>query len=131
MNTPISGLIIDDDPEICSLFEIVCQTYNLTTLSVKTLKEAKNELDKFIPVFIVLDNSLPDGKGIDFINYLQFTFPCVKVIFCSADDFENELSNRKIAVHAVLKKPFFISNLKLIIEGISKPVSSNDIQSYP
>lgn len=119
MRTHITVLIIDDDPEICSLFEVVFSTYNATTISAKTLGEAQKMLDKFIPSCIVLDNSLPDGKGLDFMNYLLRTFPCTKVIFCSGDDFETEIKRRGLNVHAVLKKPFMINDLHALIKDIA------------
>lgn len=131
MKTCISVLIIDDDPDICSLFESFFKPLHLSTISVNTLREAAIKLDKFIPAFIILDNSLPDGKGIDFINYIANNCPGVKIVVCSADNLEEELKSRATKVHLILKKPFMFKELLPIVNNmISAPILQNDIQGF-
>lgn len=121
MKTCISVLIIDDDPDICSLFESFFKSLHLSTISANTLREAVIKLDQFVPAFIILDNSLPDGKGIDFINYVVTNCPSVKIIVCSADDLKEELEKRAAKVHLILKKPFMFKELHSIdlFSGVS------------
>lgn len=107
-------MIIDDDPDICSLFESFFRPLHISTISANTLKEAVLRLEQFVPALIILDNSLPDGKGIDFIKHLASNIPEAKVIICSADDLEEELKNRAAKVHLILKKPFMYKELRSI-----------------
>lgn len=132
MKTRISVLIIDDDPDICVLLESFFNSYNLSSVSVNTLEAAKVRLNKIIPMFIILDNSLPDGKGINFINYFKSSIPDVKIIVCSADDLEEELKRQAVNVYSVIKKPFLFKELQT---NIAYPallsVFVDDYKSFP
>lgn len=131
MKTCISALIIDDDPDICSILEAFFKSNHLSSISVNTLKEAAIKLNQHIFSFIILDNSLPDGKGIDFIKHLASNIPEAKVIICSADDLEEELKIRAAKVHLILKKPFLFKEFAPILNNLrSVPVIAEDIQSF-
>jgi response regulator of citrate/malate metabolism len=82
-------------------------------------------------MFIILDNSLPDGKGIDFINYFKSNIPEVKIIVCSADDLEEELKRQAVNVYSVIKKPFLFKEL---ISSIVYPALlsvADDFKNFP
>lgn len=107
-------LIVDDDPDIQILFESVFDFYNISPVKVATLSMAKNELDKFIPQLMVLDNSLPDGKGVEFIDFLNEKYPCIRIILFTGDRlniYQNNL-NEKILMY--VEKPSIQPILNII-----------------
>ena len=79
-------LIVDDEPDVCFLFEKILRKRNLRSGSANNLADATSLIEKRRPYLIFLDNSLPDGKGIDFIPYLKSHYPHTKVIMVTAND---------------------------------------------
>ena len=79
-------LIVDDEPDICFLLSNILRRRNVDTGVAGSLAEATMELSSRIPNVIFLDNSLPDGKGIEFIQYVKNNYPLIKVIMVTAND---------------------------------------------
>jgi two-component system, OmpR family, response regulator len=79
-------LIVDDEPDICFLFGRILHKRNLKTGYASNLAEATSFLEADPPSLIFLDNSLPDGQGIDFIPYLKKNYPSTRVIMVTAND---------------------------------------------
>ena len=79
-------LIVDDEQDICFLFEKILRKRNIQTGYANNLADAASQIEKRRPYLIFLDNSLPDGKGIDFIQYLKSRYPYTKVILVTAND---------------------------------------------
>jgi two-component system, OmpR family, response regulator len=79
-------LIVDDEPDVCFLFSRILRGRNLKTEYAGNLAEAGLALMGDPPSLIFLDNSLPDGQGIDFIPFLKKNYPGVRVIIITAND---------------------------------------------
>ena len=79
-------LIVDDEPDICFLLSNILRRRNVDTGVAGSLAEATMELSARIPNVIFLDNSLPDGKGVEFIQYVKDHYPLTKVIMVTAND---------------------------------------------
>ncbi|HPG10340.1 MAG TPA: response regulator [Chitinophagaceae bacterium] len=75
MAEPLFILIVDDSPAFTSRMESILEEvrtpYNISVLS--TCGEAKSFIlnSDPIPDFILLDMNLPDGTGIDVLNYIK------------------------------------------------------------
>lgn len=81
-------LIVDDEPDICFLLGRILRKRNLLSDSANNLAQAAEAIRKAPPSLIFLDNSLPDGQGIDFIPYLKSHFPEIRVVMVTANDTE-------------------------------------------
>lgn len=79
-------LIVDDEPDICFLFGKILQKRNLRTDFAKNLAEASYSVINDPPSLIFLDNSLPDGQGIDFIPFLKDHYPGTRIVLITAND---------------------------------------------
>jgi DNA-binding NtrC family response regulator len=79
-------LIVDDEPDICFLFEKILRKRNLQTGYANNLADATTLIEKRRPYLVFLDNSLPDGRGIDFIPYLKTHYPYTRVVVVTAND---------------------------------------------
>jgi two-component system OmpR family response regulator len=79
-------LIIDDEPDICFLFDRILHKRNLKTGYAYNLAEAARAMYADTPSLVFLDNNLPDGQGIDFIPYLKLHYPDTRVIVVTAND---------------------------------------------
>ena len=79
-------LVVDDEPDICFLFEKILRKRNLHPGFAKNLADASILIENKHPYLIFLDNSLPDGKGIEFIPYLKSKCPAARVVMVTAND---------------------------------------------
>ncbi|MEO7524353.1 MAG: response regulator [Ferruginibacter sp.] len=79
-------LIIDDETDICYLLSTLLKQKNLDTQFVNSLSDAAVALKKETPELIFLDNHLPDGLGMNFIEYIKLHYPTSKIIMITAHD---------------------------------------------
>ena len=70
MTTP-TALIIDDEPDIRELLEITLGRMNLQTRSACNVKEAYQWLAREPFALCLTDMRLPDGTGLDIIEFVQ------------------------------------------------------------
>ncbi len=101
-------LIIDDDLDMCTLLSRILKTRdNVETKYVNSLSEATETLKYEDPTLMFLDNHLPDGIGMNYIEYVKETHPKTKIIMITAHD---TASDRKSALafgaDAFIGKPF-------------------------
>ena len=79
-------LIIDDETDICYLLSTLLKQKNLETEYVNTLSDATLALRKETPEIIFLDNHLPDGLGMNYIEYIKNNYPSSKIVMITAHD---------------------------------------------
>lgn len=88
-------LLVDDDRDFCLLLQSILDDKKFLITSAHTLKDAREQLLKIGPDIILLDNLLPDGKGIDFLDNIFDHHPFAQVIMVSGDN------NTKVRLRAV------------------------------
>ena len=76
-------LVVEDEGEMGLLLNLILSEKDLELDYVNNLLAADEYLQKEKPSIIILDNKLPDGFGVDFINYLKKKYPDVKIIMIS------------------------------------------------
>ena len=64
-------LVVEDEGEMGLLLNLILCERNFELDYVNNLLSAEEYLQKQHPSVIILDNKLPDGFGVDFINYLN------------------------------------------------------------
>lgn len=100
-------LIIEDEGDICFLLNIILKGKQIDLEHVNTLAQAKIFLKEETPSLVFLDNSLPDGRGLDFIEYIKLNYPSVKIVmitaYHSASEREKALAQ---GADIFLEKPF-------------------------
>ncbi len=79
-------LIVDDEPDVCILFDRILRDRNMKAEYARNLAEAGIALLGDPPEMIFLDNCLPDGQGIDYIPFLKEKYPATRVIVVTAND---------------------------------------------
>ena len=73
-------LIIEDEADICLLLNIILKEDAVEVEHVNNLANAKEFLIKEQPSVILLDHKLPDGHGLDFVEYLRINYPAIKIV---------------------------------------------------
>lgn len=115
MNTKLTALIIDDDSDLCFMLGEVFRSKNFDVATVSTLDDAKSALMSQSPTIIILDNSLPDGKGSEFLPFLVKTCPYSKVFLISGD-YESVAEEFPGITHFI-HKPFTLSTFRSAIDS--------------
>jgi two-component system response regulator PilR (NtrC family) len=106
-------LFVDDEPDILQLLEIALARMNLNTLSAKTLKDAKAILKTSEPDLCLTDMRLPDGNGLELVEYVQ--------------QLDRELPVAVITAHGSVEAA--IDALKLgAFDFVSKPVALDKLR---
>jgi len=83
----LKALIIDDETDICYLLGNILRQRNYHTTYASSLTEAGKLLESqndFTLIF--LDNHLPDGYGISFINRVKEKIPYAQLVMITAHD---------------------------------------------
>ena len=112
-------LIIDDEVDTCYLIGLILNKKNLNSSCATTLAEAKTALKRQSPSLIFLDNQLPDGWGIDFIEFIKMTNPESKIILYSAFSTpETRKSALGRGADFIMNKPFTTMALELAVDDM-------------
>jgi DNA-binding response OmpR family regulator len=99
------ALVIEDDGEMGLLLNILLDEKQWELDYVRDLLSAVDYLDKEEPSFVILDNKLPDGFGVDFISYLKNKYPAIKIIMISGFGSVRDVALENGA-DVFLEKPF-------------------------
>ncbi len=78
------ALIVDDEPDIRELLEITLGRMKLDTCSARNLKEARDCLARERIDLCLTDMRLPDGTGMELVQYIQQRHPQVPVAMITA-----------------------------------------------
>lgn len=115
----MKALIIDDEIDICYLLSGILKQKNCQTHYVNNLADAVVELRNSSPVIIFLDNHLPDGLGIEFVDHIKRNYPSIKIIMITAYD---TIADRQLAINKgvdiFIGKPFTKEAINNALEAI-------------
>ena len=100
-------LIIEDEGDICLLLNIMLKGKDIDLEHVNSLSKAKEYLENETPSLVMLDNKLPDGLGMDFIQFIKKNYPSIKIVMISG--FHPDLTKDLALTNGAdiyLEKPF-------------------------
>ena len=118
-NDNLKVLIIDDETDICYLLSTLLKQKNLETDFVNNLSDAALALKKETPEIIFLDNHLPDGLGLNFIEYIRSHYPEVKIVVITAHDTADARKHAmKEGAHSFIGKPFTRDTIYKTVEQL-------------
>jgi DNA-binding response OmpR family regulator len=110
-------LIVDDEPDICYFLSRSLSKRGFVTAFSYNLGEAEKELKTNEPNIILLDNHLPDGRGIDFAHKITHLYPDLKIIMITAHDSPQDRSNAySNGISFFLSKPFNIATINQVVD---------------
>ena len=85
-----SLLIVDDEEDVCLLLKRSFLREFKTVESANLLEEAVQMAERLRPDVLLLDNNLPDGLGLNFVEKFKSINPEMYVILFSAMDLHRE-----------------------------------------
>jgi len=112
-------MIIDDDEDLSRLLIPMLEARKILALPIHSLHEAEECLTYMKPNVIFLDNSFPDGLGINFIRNIHLADEEIKIIMMTADSAKwIEEKAKAEGINYFLKKPFSIGTINTILDKL-------------
>ena len=119
MQEKLKALIVDDEIDVCYLLSSILKYKNLQASYVNSIGEAKRVLKENHHSIIFLDNHLPDGFGINFIDEIRKLNPYVKIVMITAHDTNSDEDKAyERGVDQFIGKPFTRETIVNTIERL-------------
>jgi len=110
------ALIVDDEPDIRELLEITLGRMKLDTRSARNVKEAREFLAREPFDFCLTDMRLPDGTGLDLVQYIQQRHPQTPVAMITAfGSLDTAVQALKAGAFDFLTKPVDLGRLRELV----------------
>ncbi len=120
MTKPVA-LIVDDEPDICELLALTLRRMNVEPLTAADVTSAlkilqNNEID-----LCLTDMRLPDGDGLQLVEWMQNNLPNVPVAVITAHgNVETAVQALKLGAFDFISKPLDLTNLRNIVTSALK-----------
>lgn len=116
-------LIIDDEPDILELLTITLTRMGVDIVPAATVAEARAALDRERFQLCLTDMRLPDGDGMEIIQYIQENQAGLPVAMITAHgDTESAITALKLGAFDFLNKPLDLDRLRqLVINALKVP----------
>lgn len=115
MNQPLA-LVIDDEPDICELLTLTLGRMNIQSKSAVDVASAKALLKKHRFDICLTDMRLPDGDGLELVDWMQTNAPNVPVAVITAHgNVETAVQALKLGAFDFVSKPLDLNNLRTIV----------------
>lgn len=125
------ALIVDDEPDIRELLEITLGRMKLDTRSARNVKEARDFLAREPFDFCLTDMRLPDGTGLDLVQYIQQRHPQMPVAMITAfGSLDTAVQALKAGAFDFLTKPVDLARLRELVNSALR-LRSPDAEEAP
>jgi two-component system, NtrC family, response regulator PilR len=123
--TKAAVLIVDDEPDLCELLSITLQRMNLGSRTATTSRPRSALLKTENFDLCLTDMQLPDGDGLELVEWMQQYSPSVPVAVITAH------GNMEIAVRALKLGAFDFVSKPLDLVGLRKLVAAPSSCRWP
>jgi two-component system alkaline phosphatase synthesis response regulator PhoP len=111
-------LIVDDDPSIIRLLEMILQEANYDVYSSNSGETVPGMIQELQPSLIILDIELPDLNGIDLVSIIRLhTQAPIMMLSGRSSDIE-KISSFNSGADDYVVKPFSVAELKARVQAI-------------
>jgi len=119
----LKALIVDDEPNIQEILDIILEEFNIERHKASNYKEAIELIDKNYFDIALVDLRLPDGSGIDILKKLKEKNPQTEVLIITAyASSETAVETMKLGAYDYVVKPFDINELRLKIRNLKEKI---------
>lgn len=120
MSKPLA-LVIDDEPDICELLTLTLGRMDVETCVGGDVAEAKRQLGEKRFDLCLTDMRLPDGDGLELVDWMQANSPDVPVAVITAHgNIETAVQALKLGAFDFISKPLDLKNLRSVIDNALK-----------
>jgi two-component system response regulator PilR (NtrC family) len=120
MSKPLA-LVIDVEPDICELLTLTLGRMNVDTAVAEDVSSAKAQLARTRFDLCLTDMRLPDGDGLELVEWMQTHSTGVPVAVITAHgNVETAVQALKLGAFDFISKPLDLQNLRNIVESALK-----------
>ena len=121
MSKPSSALIIDDEPDICELVSITLERMGLVVCTANDVEQALSLLKRQTFDLCLTDMRLPDGDGLDLIEFIQNHCPNTPIAMITAHgNMDTAVQAMKLGAFDFISKPIDIGHLRNLVRTAVK-----------
>jgi two-component system response regulator PilR (NtrC family) len=114
-------LVVDDEPDICELLSITLQRMDLGPRTANTVAEAQRLLKTERFDLCLTDMQLPDGDGLELVEWIQQYTPSVPVAVITAHgNMETAVRALKLGAFDFVSKPLDLTGLRKLVASAIK-----------
>jgi two-component system response regulator PilR (NtrC family) len=112
------ALVIDDEPDICELLSLTLGRMDIETETAVDVTSAKSLLGKHKFDICLTDMRLPDGDGLQLVEWIQSNVPGLPVAVITAHgNVETAVQALKLGAFDFISKPLDLGNLRNIVRN--------------
>jgi two-component system response regulator PilR (NtrC family) len=120
-------LVVDDEPDLCELLSITLERMDLSPRTATSVAEAQRMLKTERFDVCLTDMQLPDGNGLDLVNWIQQYSPSVPVAVITAHgNVETAVRALKLGAFDFVSKPLNLSGLRKLVATAIKLSNTGD-----
>ncbi len=127
------ALVVDDEPDILELLELTLARMDIKVRTAANLDEAKNWLNQEQFQLCLTDMKLPDGSGLELVEYIQANTPALPVAVITAHgSMELAVQALKLGAFDFVSKPVDLKILRKLVGSamtLSKEIGKKDNRS--
>ena len=128
MNMPVT-LVVDDEPDIRELLEITLSRMNIRTCSAENLAVARQLLASQHFDLCLTDMRLPDGDGLDLVEYIQESGLLLPVAVITAHgSMDTAIKAMKKGAFDFLTKPVDLAALRQLVNNALQTSRSRGLE---
>jgi two-component system response regulator PilR (NtrC family) len=114
-------LVVDDEPDIRELLSMTLQRMNLSTATAPDVAEAKRQLGRQHFQLCLTDMRLPDGDGLELVEWMAEHAPEVPVAVITAHgNVETAVQALKLGAFDFVSKPVDLADLRKLVSSAIK-----------
>src|SRR6056297_1351740 len=116
MTTDVQALVVDDEPDICELLAMTLNRMDNATETAGDVASAKKKLRDGDFHLCLTDMRLPDGDGLELVEWMQSHTPGVPVAMITAHgSVETAVQALKLGAFDFVSKPLDVKDLRNIV----------------
>lgn len=117
MSKPLA-LVVDDEPDICELLSLTLERMDIETTTAADVASAKRCLTERHYDLCLTDMRLPDGDGLQLVEWIQGHASGVPVAVITAHgNVETAVQALKLGAFDFISKPLDLQNLRNIVQS--------------
>src|ERR1700689_5304308 len=114
-------LIVDDEPDLCELLSITLQRMDLSPRTANTVAAAQRLLKTERFDLCLTDMQLPDGDGLELVQWIQQYTPSVPVgVITAHGNMETAVRALKLGAFDFVSKPLDLAGLRKLVPAAIK-----------
>jgi CheY-like chemotaxis protein len=124
MKSPLTVLVVEDDPETRSLTGEVFQAHGFEVLLADSVAAASTLLARSRPAMVLLDLAMPGGDGMGLLRQIKGdpALKAIPVVLVTGVPRESLPEDASLAL-AVMRKPFDVAKLAQIVRTFSEKMA--------